>query len=144
MQPQSSTPSSVPIGERVIGIRRVLFCHGATVSGDEGPIELSFSDGSVLLFECGGSGEDLSISRAPWLDPFEEPLSPENTEFVMQSGKWEAFDFGSHLWSYRRLIGRLLTSATPLGSDSMRLVLEGSAMDIAAVADELRVRFVEL
>lgn len=144
MEHQSSTPNDFPVGTHVTTLRRVLFCHGATVQGDEGPIELGFSDGLTLLFECGASGEDLTVSRGPWIDPFEEPLSPENTEFVMRSGKWEAFDLGSHLWSYRRLVGRVLTAATPMGSSGVRLVLEDSAVDITAVADELRVQFVEL
>jgi hypothetical protein len=110
----------------------------------EGPIEFGLGDGSFLLFECGGSGEDLSVSRAPWIDPFVEPLSPENAEFVIRSGKWEALDLGSSVWSYRRLIGRTLDSMREIGGSSVRLTLGTSAVDIAAVADELRVEFLEL
>jgi hypothetical protein len=110
----------------------------------EGPIELGLSGGSFLLFECGGSGEDLSVSQTPWTDPFVEPLSPENAEFVIQSGKWEALDLGSSVWGYRRLIGRTLDSMLEVGRSGVRITLGTSAVDITAVADELRVEFVEL
>lgn len=141
MQLETSLPVTLPIGERVRSLRRVLFCDGAQVRGSEGPFEVGFSDGRVLLFECGSSGADLRITESAWVDRFAEPLSAEHEELVVGCGKWEAFDLGSSVWSYRRLLGRVLESVEMDDGSAIHLRLEGSYVEISAEADELKVDF---
>src|SRR5436309_302811 len=80
------------VGSLITTITRVFFVLGGSVDRSNGPIEFSFEDGSCLLLECGPDGEALRLSRRPWDDPFSDPLTPENAEFVQRSGKWTAFD----------------------------------------------------
>jgi hypothetical protein len=72
---------------------------------DRGPIELTFSDGSTVLFDVGTDGEALRLGETPWRDPFKEPLSPENRTFVDKSGKWTPFDVSGQP-PYHALVGQ--------------------------------------
>jgi hypothetical protein len=141
MVQQLSTVSNLPVGAKVASLRRVLFSLGADLHGSEGPLEIGFANGQVFLFECGASGEDLKVTEGLWLDPFTDPLSPENEKFLLESGKWEVLDLGVSLWSYRRFVGMTLDSIDSPSESSARLTLSGGAVAIFAVADELRVEF---
>jgi hypothetical protein len=80
------------IGRRVVGVRRLLYVHGGGSDEETGALELSFDDGSVLFFDVGSDGATVAVRAEAWADPFAEPLSDENREFVRESGKWTAFD----------------------------------------------------
>ena len=79
-------------GAVVASIRRLHYVYLDRIDRRKGPIEFAFRDGRVLRLDAGPDGEALAVFTVPWVDPFRSPLSPENAEFVAQSGKWEAFD----------------------------------------------------
>lgn len=83
------------------------------VESDNGPVEVTFSDGSTFLFNVGADGESLRIEEGQWRDPFQEPLSPENREFVERSGKVTAFDVSAKR-PYDALIGRTVLDIQPI------------------------------
>jgi hypothetical protein len=85
---------------------------GNTAS-DRGPIELTFSDSSTALFDVGPDGEALRFEEARWRDPFTEPLSSENREFVERSGKWTAFDVSGQP-PYAALVGQAVLDVQPI------------------------------
>lgn len=140
--PQSFTASDLPVGAEVVALKRVLFCHGAVIDGDEGPIEFSFSDGSTWLFESGGNGEDLHVKNSPWQDPFMDPISEENVSFLLDSGKWEIFNLGLASWSYRRFVGLKLRSARMSSANSVCLHFDCGNIEVTSGGDELRVDFI--
>src|SRR5690349_21580394 len=114
-----SLPSELPVGERLIGIRRAYYVYGAELNAPNGPVEMSFDESGSYMIVSASNGEALTITEGPWIDSFEEPLSAENEEFVRQSGKWEIIDMGSSAWSYRQFLGRKLDRLEPGGSPSM-------------------------
>jgi hypothetical protein len=80
------------VGRSIARVRRIQYVKPDGQFAQAGPLELTFSDGQVVLMEVGPGGEVLRVSTARWLDPFAEPLSPENRTYVNQVGKWTAFD----------------------------------------------------
>jgi hypothetical protein len=108
----------------------------------EGPIEFTLDNGTVLRLESGSDGESIRLCVGEWTDPFAEPLTPENREFVARSGKWTAFDVSSEK-DYSRLIGQTLNNlGLILGNGKVTGVslLFGSTSIRAEVdADELSV-----
>jgi len=101
------------IGKRIASIRRLLYVFAGRVESGAGPLEVTFSDGSTVLFNVGPDGESLRIEDGVFLDPFEEPLSPENAEFVRRSGKFTAFDVSAER-PYHALIGRAVLDVQPI------------------------------
>jgi hypothetical protein len=130
-----------PVGARVTRVRRILFVHGATVDGATGPVEVSFDDGSVALFEVVGGGDTLGVEWHPWQPHFPEPVAPENEEFLRTSGNWEVLDLGAATWSYRQYVGRRLTSAERLDERTAVLDFEGRGIHVEVAGDELYVTF---
>ncbi len=80
------------VGKRVARIVRILFELNGRFDQDDGPLELHFDDGRVLLLDGEGDGETLRLRSAAWADPFAEPLSAENRRFVAESGRWRRVD----------------------------------------------------
>jgi hypothetical protein len=131
-------------GNIVKRIRRILYVYEGRVASDEGPLELTFADENVLL-RGGPDGERLTVERSPWVDPFREPLSPENAEFVRESGKWTAFDV-SRTQPYTKLVDDRITDVIPIRGRKDKitgavLMFAGHLVSVQVEADEMRVFF---
>lgn len=100
------------VGRRLTGMRRVRYIHHGSVYSDRGILELSFEAAEPVLVDAGADGETLAVRRGPWVDPFAEPLSEVNREFVERSGKWTAFVIGRGD-KLGRIIGRTLDHVEP-------------------------------
>ena len=99
------------VGRTISRVSRVLYVGpDGNVDGDEGPVELAFTNGSSLLIR-GGYGWRLICESEPWRDPFAPPLSDDNREFVSKSGKWTAFDVSARS-PYRVLVGATVLRAS--------------------------------
>jgi len=128
-------------GKVIVGVRRVWYCLRDDVTSTVGPIELSFTDGSVVRLDVGPDGEALAIATSAWVDPFAPPLSTENELFVETSGKWSAFDVSGQA-PYSKLVGAAIAEVkphyTPNGKPVGATIHAGSAVVRANVdADEL-------
>jgi hypothetical protein len=100
-------------GSVIQRIQRIRYVFKGNVTSDEGPIEISFADGSIVWLDAGPDGEALRIMTAAWIDYFAEPLSIENRKFVEQSGKWTAFDVSAEN-PYSRFIGERIVQVIPI------------------------------
>lgn len=93
------------LSSAVVRVRRINYVSpGGSREASEGPVEVSLDNGVVFRLESGTDGESLRFAVGEWVDPFVEPLSPENRDFVAKSGKWTAFDVSSDR-NFGRLIG---------------------------------------
>ncbi|MFE7796521.1 hypothetical protein [Nocardia sp. NPDC057440] len=139
----ASESLAAAIGRRITAVRRVFYVHGEDVDRSEGPIELTFDEGTVLLFDAGSDGEELRVVPAAWRDPFAGLTEPEYIEYVAESGKYTAFDVGSE-YPYSQLVGSRVAAVAESRLHDERLraaVLEVSGFTLAVetVADELLV-----
>jgi hypothetical protein len=100
-------------GRVVKQIRKVRYTLRGKVTSDAGPIEITFTDDSIVLLDAGPDGEALAVKLTAWVDYFAEPLSIENRRFVEQSGKWAAFDV-SDQEPYSRFIKERVGQVIPI------------------------------
>jgi hypothetical protein len=124
-------------------IRRIRYVVRGEVMPDTGPIEFSFTDGSIVLLDAGPDGEALAVRAAAWIDHFAEPLSIENRQFVEQSGKWTAFDVSAQK-PYSRLIGEQIGQVIPIRTlenkiKGVALTTRESTVRVEIEADEVTV-----
>ncbi len=103
-QPLCSDAAQRIAGSKIVRIDRVLYEVGGVVEPGSGPLEVHLEDGAVFLFSGASDGESLRVEAQPWTDPFEGAMSPENEEFVAQSGKWSRVSVSNEA-PYNELIG---------------------------------------
>lgn len=80
------------IGREVVRVARILYEFEGEVEADDGALEITFADGSTLLFDSGGDGERLRVTRGLWVDPFEGPQTAENRAYLDAHGQWRRVD----------------------------------------------------
>jgi hypothetical protein len=77
-----------------------------------------------------------------WEDPFAEPLSDENRDFVEKSGKWTAFDVSAE-GAFATFIGDVLDTVEPVlaGSGKVTGIIlrtgRGGVVRVGVEADDL-------
>lgn len=104
-------------GRTVSAIFLVRYVHpDGSIPDEDTILEIHFEDASVVYFKGASDGERLAIYPEPWEDPFAEPLSPENREFVRESGKWTKFDV-SDQDSYAGFIGKKVIMVESIHND---------------------------
>lgn len=122
-------------------VRRIHYTVNGTPDTDFGPMELTIGD-RVFLIDNASDGEALRILTEAWHDPFAEPLSAVNREFVARSGKWCAYDVSGEC-EFSSLMGELLESVDPIFNSAGKitgLVLRtsrGGLVRLEVAADEL-------
>lgn len=129
------------VGATLQHVRRIHYVFDGRPDTDFGPVEITVGE-QVFLFDSGPDGESLRIEEGPWQDPFSEPLSEENREFVDQPGKWTAFDV-STLGLWARLVGEPLAdveAVTNVDGKMTGILLRtrhGGLVRLGVMADEL-------
>lgn len=120
------------VGKTIRAVRRVFYTVKDIVERKEGPLELEFDDGSVILFQSGANGQDLTVRLEPWRDPFAGELSEENRAYVAEYGKWSVFDVsGEH--PFADVCGRRVAR---IGEIHLKEQLEAEGFPVAeAIAD---------
>lgn len=131
------------LSSKVSRVRRINYVEPTGhFNPTEGPIEFTFDRSFTLRLESGADGESLRVSVGEWVDPFAEPLSVENREFIEASGKRAAFDV-SELEGYKLLIGQRVENFSLMTRMSkivgVRLVIGPGALIAEVGADELLV-----
>jgi hypothetical protein len=140
---RSSRIVSVPelVGGTITRIRRLHYVYCGETNMMDGPIELTFRDGSVVL--CDASADwRLEFYGAAWIDPFEHPLYELDRAYVDRYGKWAAFDVSGmvpHVW----LVGGTVRQAIPQFNNLLELTglvirTEDAVLDLQMWAGELR------
>src|SRR2546421_13110591 len=100
-------------GRIVARAGKVLYEHSGRVDHSDCMLQLTMENGATILLSSGSDGESLGMSDTPWVDPFAEPLSNENREFVHISGKWTFFDESTQE-DMAKLVGATLHAARPI------------------------------
>jgi hypothetical protein len=131
-------------GEALTSLRRVVFQYpDRTESKNNGPLEVTLTDGRVLLFGVGSDGESLTVSTTPWHDPFADNMTSDNLDFVQRSGKWIVSEVGEES-SLNTVVGSPILSVQTISNVLGRhtgVILELATVSviIRVVADEMRV-----
>jgi hypothetical protein len=101
-------------GRRVSRLRRVLYVSPDGERNDfDGDLEVSVDGGPTVVLAGAPDGDTMRWEQGEWIDPFAEPLSPENREHVELTGRWVAFDVGA--WpGYVHAMGETILSVEPL------------------------------
>jgi hypothetical protein len=140
---RSSRLASVPelVGRTITRMRRLHYVYRGETNMMDGPIELTFSDGFVVL--CDASADwRLDFYGAAWVDPFEQPGSELDRTYVDRYGKWTAFDVSGdvpHSW----LVGGTVRQAIPQFNNLLELTglvirTDDAVLDLQMWAGELR------
>lgn len=101
------------VGLEIARIDRIFFEFMDVIESEAGPLEVHFTDGSVILLDEGPDGDSLRVDTQPWVDPFAGELSPENEAFVAQCGKQTRVPVSDDPL-YRELVGATVKSITVL------------------------------
>jgi hypothetical protein len=135
----SATPELV--GREIARIRRLHYVFRGEANTRDGPIELTFSDGSVVMCDAAADWR-LEFFGAAWVDPFPEPLSEPDRAYVDRYGRWSAFDVTDQM-PYSWLIGQAVRQAIPQINDLLELTgllirTDAAILDLQLWAGELR------
>ena len=129
------------VGSPIRRVRRIHYVHDGQADTDFGPVELTIGQ-RVFLFDNESDGDSLRVTEAAWVDPFSEPLSPENRQFVREHGKWTAFDQSTED-DWARFIGDPLRDVETVTNDvgkTIGIILRterGGVLRLGVLADEL-------
>jgi hypothetical protein len=131
------------LGQRIIGIRRVLFLYNQVLDETVGPIELTTDRTGPVVFDAGPDGEALVMRSGAWSDPFESKDDEVSLRFIEEHGKWIGKDV-SAIRPWSTFVGSVIDDVQVRVSarDASKVVgatLQGSAceLDIRVEGDEL-------
>lgn len=131
------------IGRKVVGVARILYTFEGEVESDDGALEITFGDGSVLLFDSDGGQERLRVVPAPWIDPFEGPQTPENRAWLDAHGRWRRVDVSAdpdYAWLCAEGIGEVEVLENEFGLEAgVRLGAGFNALYFFVRCDECHV-----
>jgi Protein of unknown function (DUF3037) len=135
----SSTPALV--GREIARIRRLHYVFQDEVNASDGPIELTFADGSVVM--CDSAADwTLEFYGAAWVDPLPEPLSEADRAYVDRYGRWSAYDLTDQAL-YTGLANQTVQQAIPQYNELLELTglvirTDEVILDLQLWAGELR------
>ena len=140
---RSSRLTSVPglVGRTITRIRRLHYVYQGETNVLDGPVELSFGDGSVVLFDASADSR-LEFYGSAWLDPLESSHSELDLTYIDRYGRWAAFDVSDdepNVW----LVGGTVRQAAPQFNNLRELAglvirTEDAVLDLQMWAGELR------
>lgn len=127
------------IGQRIIRFNRIFYEYQGKIDQSSGELEIVF-ERFTILFGCFSDGQTLAVSEGRWIDSFQEPLSPENRNYVQTHGKWTRFDVSqepafSPLIQTELETYRLLENVFGILA-GIELCFEGGSVFFAAYCDE--------
>jgi hypothetical protein len=127
-------------GRTITRIRRLGFGIGEGVEIHDGPIELTFADGSVVLIDAADDWT-LRFYGSPWVDPLAGILDDEERARLERRGRWFAIDVTAED-PWRALTVAPIDQAAPTWNDLLELT--GLLIRVGPVVLELQVRAGEL
>jgi hypothetical protein len=129
------------VGRKISRIRRVHYVFQGEANTSDGAIELTFSDGSVVMCDAAADWM-LEFFGAPWTDPFVEPLSDDDRAYVDRYGRWRAYDVTDQV-PYSWLVRQTIRQAIPqlnamLEQTGLMIRTDDCVLDLQMWAGELR------
>jgi hypothetical protein len=130
------------VGLEIKKIRRLHYVFQGDVNTSDGPIEVTFADGLVLMCDAAADWT-LEAYGAPWFDPLKEPLSESDQSYVERYGRWCAYDVTDQA-PYKALVDQTVQQAIPqynelLEMTGMLIRTDETVLDLQIWAGELRV-----
>ncbi len=123
------------VGREIARVRRLHYVYRGEANTRDGAIELTFSDGSVVM--CDASADwTLDFYGAAWVDPFPEPLSAADSAYLDRFGRWLACDVTEQV-PYSWLVGQTVRQTIPRFNDLRELTGLVLRTDAAILAMEL-------
>jgi hypothetical protein len=101
------------VGRVVDRIHLVTYVFQDETNWDDTPLQLSFTDSSVILLHAASDGEALHASSIAWADRFAEKQDKINDEFIQTHGRWLLRDMSSAK-TFSSLIGASIDSTYPI------------------------------
>lgn len=101
------------VGKTIKSSSRVFYAYKGQVDTSEGPLQIEFTDDSIILLRVAGDGETFIAEKEHWKDPFEGKLDEENLEFIEKSGKAALFDV-SNSEPYLALVNSVIEQCYPI------------------------------
>ncbi|OLR91282.1 hypothetical protein [Actinokineospora bangkokensis] len=131
------------VGRTIRRVRRVHYVDpGGEADTASGFLELRADDGFVALFDSGADGRSIRVEAREWVDPFTEPLTSANREFVRKHGRWAVFD-RSAADGYAQVVGNTVVAVHMARAGGkvvgVDIVLDRCFVSMRVSLDELRV-----
>jgi len=128
-------------GREIARIRRLHYVFQGEVNSSDGPIELTFADGSVVMCDAAADWT-LEFFGTAWVDPLPEPLGELDRAYVDRYGRWAAYDVTA-IAPYGSLAGSTIQQAIPQFNDLLELTglvirTADTVLDLQQWAGELR------
>jgi len=123
------------VGREIARVRRLHYVYRGEANTGDGAIELTFSDGSVVMCDAAADWT-LDFYDAAWVDPFPEPLSDADAAYLDRFGRWLAYDVTEQM-PYSWLVGQTIRQAIPQLNDLLELTGLVLRTDAAILALEL-------
>lgn len=129
------------VGRKIERIRRLFYTFQGETNQLDGPIELTFEDGSALLCDTAADWT-LQFFGAAWKDPFEAELTPDERQYVDRYGRWGAHDVTAqppYSWLQNETVCQVIPQLNELLELSGLLIRTDNAiLDLQLWAGELR------
>lgn len=133
----------VAVGRTIRHIHRLLYVFADGIDWGDGALQLTFTDGGVLLLDGSSDGESLKASRSPWVDAFSGKLNEKNRDFIRHYGKWSLADV-SDLPPYHSLVGMTIDTVRPIFNPfntlcGVQISADGQDLNFVVEADECHI-----
>jgi hypothetical protein len=123
------------VGRTVRSIHRVWTMLGGEMLSDEGEMQLTFADGSILFFKSSINQQTFDVVESGWIDPFAQPLDDATIEWLEEFGRPELVDVSGEM-PYQPFIAQKIERVLPVFSRyndwewlcGVRFISEGDAM----------------
>jgi Protein of unknown function (DUF3037) len=129
------------VGRKIERVRRLYYTYQGDTNKLDGPIELTFEDGSVLLCDTAADWT-LQFFGAAWKDPFGADLTPDERQYLERYGKWGAHDVTGqppYSWLRDETVSQVIPQLNELLELSGLLIrTDNAVLDLQLWAGELR------
>ena len=131
------------VGAVISAVRRHHYVFEGTVERTRGAIEFDFTNGRTILLDEAADGQSVRVTSERWVDPFREPLTAMNRDYVARSGKWTVFDVTGEA-PYSLVVGQVVEGIDLVRNESSSLsgfivLTKAVALRIENVGDEIKV-----
>lgn len=101
------------VGKKVTSIYVNSYLFQTERRLDDTPLQLNFSDSTIIYLDGESDGESLRVTMAAWHDPFSGKVDLENTLYIQQFGNWVQ-DNMSDTHPFDQVVGKVIEETLPI------------------------------
>lgn len=128
------------IDKRVTSVYVNFYAFQAEKQLDDTPLQLNFTDGTIIFLDGESDGESLRVAMDAWHDPFSDKNNLENTLYIQQFGHWIQVNVSDEL-PFEQIVRKAITRIHPIINQFGRL--NGVQFEIGDIALNFVVDFDE-